>query len=214
MRGPSRWPTLAAPDEAEAERERFVAAAARRVQESRMLFNNTCTDILAVGRADDAGRTGLSPAATTRRRSGTCASAVEMDDTLPYDEPWGWMQPTRHALGRAAAGAGASTRRPRRSIAPIWGWMPDAQPRLPAPGQRLEPARAARVSAPPGGNRRGRAGQAAARQGAGPRRGDDQGVVLLPAEGGGLRLRTLRRRVLPEIDPAGRLTGSAGLSRH
>src|SRR5262252_8002810 len=25
--------------------------------------------------------------------------AVELDDALPYDEPWGWMQPTRHALG-------------------------------------------------------------------------------------------------------------------
>jgi serine/threonine protein kinase len=25
--------------------------------------------------------------------------AVELDDGLPYDEPWGWMQPTRHALG-------------------------------------------------------------------------------------------------------------------
>jgi tetratricopeptide (TPR) repeat protein len=25
--------------------------------------------------------------------------AVELDDNLPYDEPWGWMQPTRHALG-------------------------------------------------------------------------------------------------------------------
>jgi tetratricopeptide (TPR) repeat protein len=25
--------------------------------------------------------------------------SVELDDTLPYDEPWGWMQPTRHALG-------------------------------------------------------------------------------------------------------------------
>jgi hypothetical protein len=25
--------------------------------------------------------------------------AVELDDTLPYDEPWGWMQPTRHAYG-------------------------------------------------------------------------------------------------------------------
>jgi len=22
-----------------------------------------------------------------------------LDDALPYDEPWGWMQPTRHALG-------------------------------------------------------------------------------------------------------------------
>src|SRR6266581_1707637 len=25
--------------------------------------------------------------------------AVELDDGLPYDEPWGWMQPARHALG-------------------------------------------------------------------------------------------------------------------
>jgi hypothetical protein len=22
----------------------------------------------------------------------------DLDDALPYDEPWGWMQPTRHAL--------------------------------------------------------------------------------------------------------------------
>ena len=25
--------------------------------------------------------------------------AVELEDSLPYDEPWGWMQPSRHALG-------------------------------------------------------------------------------------------------------------------
>ena len=25
--------------------------------------------------------------------------AIELDDDLNYDEPWGWMQPTRHALG-------------------------------------------------------------------------------------------------------------------
>jgi tetratricopeptide (TPR) repeat protein len=25
--------------------------------------------------------------------------AVALDDALPYDEPWGWMQPTRHAYG-------------------------------------------------------------------------------------------------------------------
>ena len=25
--------------------------------------------------------------------------AIELDDALPYDEPWGWMQPTRHAYG-------------------------------------------------------------------------------------------------------------------
>lgn len=26
-------------------------------------------------------------------------TAVTLDDGLPYDEPWGWMQPARHALG-------------------------------------------------------------------------------------------------------------------
>lgn len=25
--------------------------------------------------------------------------AVDLDDNPLYDEPWGWMQPTRHALG-------------------------------------------------------------------------------------------------------------------
>jgi len=25
--------------------------------------------------------------------------AIRNEDTLPYDEPWGWMQPARHALG-------------------------------------------------------------------------------------------------------------------
>jgi TolA-binding protein len=26
-------------------------------------------------------------------------TAVKLDDQLNYDEPWGWMQPARHALG-------------------------------------------------------------------------------------------------------------------
>ena len=25
--------------------------------------------------------------------------AVELDETLNYDEPWGWMEPARHSLG-------------------------------------------------------------------------------------------------------------------
>ena len=25
--------------------------------------------------------------------------AIAFEDNLPYDEPWGWMQPVRHALG-------------------------------------------------------------------------------------------------------------------
>lgn len=30
---------------------------------------------------------------------GHLRKSVELDDRLPYDEPWGWMQPARHALG-------------------------------------------------------------------------------------------------------------------
>ncbi len=63
-----------------------------------MLFNNTCHDILAIASAMLDGELAY--------RKGDHATAfaalelaVERDDTLPYDEPWGWMQPTRHALG-------------------------------------------------------------------------------------------------------------------
>ena len=84
-------------DEAEQERSAFVAARDR-VPESRTLFNNTCLDILAVAEAMMNGeieyRRGNFDAAFEHLHR-----AVELDDNLPYDEPWGWMQPTRHALG-------------------------------------------------------------------------------------------------------------------
>ena len=83
--------------EAEQEREAFLAARDR-VPESRMLFNNTCLDILAVAEAMMTGeveyRKGNFDAAFEHLHR-----AVQLDDNLPYDEPWGWMQPTRHALG-------------------------------------------------------------------------------------------------------------------
>jgi tetratricopeptide (TPR) repeat protein len=83
--------------EAEAEREVFRAAAGR-VPESRMLFNNTCADILAVASAMLDGEL-----AYRKGDFDTAFAALErsvaLDDSLPYDEPWGWMQPTRHALG-------------------------------------------------------------------------------------------------------------------
>ncbi|MFE1042500.1 hypothetical protein ACFW4L_27835, partial [Streptomyces sp. NPDC058832] len=84
-------------DEAEAERVRFGEAAAR-VPETRTLFNNTCADILAIAAAMLDGE--------LEYRKGDHAAAfaalqrsIELDDNLPYDEPWGWMQPTRHAYG-------------------------------------------------------------------------------------------------------------------
>jgi tetratricopeptide (TPR) repeat protein len=84
-------------DEAERERDSFAGAVAR-VPESRYLFNNQSLDILAVAAAMLDGeieyRKGNYEAAWTNLRR-----AIELDDTLPYDEPWGWMQPTRHAYG-------------------------------------------------------------------------------------------------------------------
>ncbi|MFD4510775.1 tetratricopeptide repeat protein [Streptomyces sp. NPDC058457] len=83
--------------EAETDRARFRDAVAA-VPETRMLFNNTCTDILEIASAMLDGelayrRGDFDTAFTELRRS------VDLDDNLPYDEPWGWMQPTRHAYG-------------------------------------------------------------------------------------------------------------------
>ncbi|MFJ6658974.1 hypothetical protein ACIQNG_21865 [Streptomyces sp. NPDC091377] len=83
--------------EAEAERERFRAAVGR-VQETRTLFNNSCVAVLAIASAMLDGeleyRKGDFDAAFA-----ALERSIELDDTLEYDEPWGWMQPTRHAYG-------------------------------------------------------------------------------------------------------------------
>ncbi|MFJ3656742.1 hypothetical protein ACIPPR_25970 [Streptomyces nigra] len=83
--------------EAEEERRLFHEAVAR-VPETRMLFNNTCADILAIAGAMLDGeleyRKGDYDAAFA-----ALERSIELDDNLPYDEPWGWMQPTRHAYG-------------------------------------------------------------------------------------------------------------------
>jgi tetratricopeptide (TPR) repeat protein len=83
--------------EAEAERELFRLAQAA-VPATRTLFNNTCADILAIAGAMldgelDYRKGHVEDAFACLRR------AIELDDGLPYDEPWGWMQPARHAYG-------------------------------------------------------------------------------------------------------------------
>lgn len=83
--------------EAEAEKAQFMAAKIR-VPDSRRVHNNTVIDLLAVAEEMLNGE--------LEYRKGNCDTAfahlrrsVELDDSLPYDEPWGWMQPARHALG-------------------------------------------------------------------------------------------------------------------
>ena len=82
---------------AEAERSNFDAAF-EYVPETRLIHNNSCRDLLAIAREMLYGeleyRSGNFDVAFTHLRR-----SVELDDSLPYDEPWGWMQPTRHALG-------------------------------------------------------------------------------------------------------------------
>lgn len=82
---------------AEEQARRFVVASAT-VPASHYVFNNTCLDILAVAaemmRGEIEYRKGHLDAAFAHLRK-----SVELDDNLPYDEPWAWMQPTRHALG-------------------------------------------------------------------------------------------------------------------
>ena len=90
----------AAPGEvaaAEAEQKLFREAAMR-VPKSRKLHNVPCVQLLAVAEemleGEIAYRRGEHDAAFAHLRS-----AVALEDSLPYDEPWGWMQPVRHALG-------------------------------------------------------------------------------------------------------------------
>lgn len=90
--------------EAEAEQTRFAAVQAT-VPDTSFVFQNASIDILKVAEAMLAGeiayRKGEFDAAFTHLRE-----AVRRDDSLHYDEPWGWMQPTRHALGALLAEQG------------------------------------------------------------------------------------------------------------
>jgi tetratricopeptide (TPR) repeat protein len=84
-------------DAAEAEEKLFLEAKSR-VPKERLLHNNKVVDLLDIAAEMLRGeilyrRQEFDAAFAALRKS------VELDDALPYDEPWGWMQPTRHALG-------------------------------------------------------------------------------------------------------------------
>ncbi|MWB77203.1 hypothetical protein GLS40_04120 [Pseudooceanicola sp. 216_PA32_1] len=84
-------------DAALAGEEAFLQAAAL-VPRTRYLHNNVVPDLMEIAKAMLRGeilyRQGAFDAAFDALRR-----AVALDDALPYDEPWGWMQPARHALG-------------------------------------------------------------------------------------------------------------------
>ncbi|KAL2868064.1 TPR domain protein [Aspergillus lucknowensis] len=84
-------------DKAAREQRSFLEAF-RNVPSSRMLFNNTCVDILAIAAAMLDGELEYRRG-NIERAFKHLQRAIELDDGLPYDEPWGWMQPTRHAYG-------------------------------------------------------------------------------------------------------------------
>lgn len=84
-------------DEARAEQQAFELAYAQ-VPESYYIGNNTARTVLDIARPMLQGellyRAGEHEAAFAALRD-----AIARDDALRYDEPWGWMQPVRHALG-------------------------------------------------------------------------------------------------------------------
>lgn len=89
---------------ARAERERYRLAVAD-VPEDWTFGNNSTRAVLAVGEAFLDGEIefhagNLEPAFASLRL------AVERNDALRYDEPWGWMIPPRHALGALLLEAG------------------------------------------------------------------------------------------------------------
>ncbi|PSL19478.1 hypothetical protein [Shimia abyssi] len=82
---------------AEAEQRAFEDARAK-VPETRLMHNNTWVDLLAIAHHMLLGeleyrKENYDLAFDHLRR------AVHLEDNLAYDEPWGWMQPVRHALG-------------------------------------------------------------------------------------------------------------------
>ena len=91
------WSATGHIGEAEQERDRFRSALTR-VAPTRTLFDKSCIDILAVGGAMLDGELAYRQA-DFDIAFGHLRKSVALYDALPYDEPWGWMQPVRHAYG-------------------------------------------------------------------------------------------------------------------
>ena len=89
--------TLQEHEAANSEVAAFKLAQAK-VPDTRLIFNNTCVDVLEIAAAMMQGEVAY------HRGDTDCAfehlrHAVYLDDHLNFAEPWGWAMPTRHALG-------------------------------------------------------------------------------------------------------------------
>ncbi|OJJ42904.1 hypothetical protein ASPZODRAFT_19884 [Penicilliopsis zonata CBS 506.65] len=72
--------------------------AREKVSPSRTLFNNSCLDILGIAEAMLRGELAYR-LGEIEQGFEWLRTAISRADSLPYDEPWGWMQPARHAYG-------------------------------------------------------------------------------------------------------------------
>lgn len=80
------------------EQQVLFQRAVTRVPDTRTLFNNTCLSILAIASAMLDGELAYRQG-NFDRAFRNLERSIALDDALPYDEPWGWMQPMRHAYG-------------------------------------------------------------------------------------------------------------------
>ena len=83
-------------EEAERERDLFTSARAS-VPESRYMFNNPAESVLEIAQHMAEGELAYK-AGRVEEGLDELRAAVLASDNLLYDEPWGWMQPPRHAL--------------------------------------------------------------------------------------------------------------------
>jgi tetratricopeptide (TPR) repeat protein len=90
--------------EAEVERDLFNSARAA-VPESRYMFNNPAESVLEIAQHMAEGELAYK-AGRVDEGLDELRAAVLASDNLLYDEPWGWMQPPRHALAALLLGQG------------------------------------------------------------------------------------------------------------
>ena len=83
-------------EEAESERDRFHTAQLA-VQETRYMFNNPAEGVLVIAQHMAEGELAYKSGRIGEGLDQLRAAVVASDELL-YDEPWGWMQPPRHAL--------------------------------------------------------------------------------------------------------------------